>query len=136
MTTQNSTASEIIDAMMEKDQFSQWLGVKRMEERTGYCKLKMTIRQEMCNGFGIAHGGISFSLADSALAFASNSHGRKAVSMETFIAHIKSLKTGDVIIAEAMERNAGKTIGHYDVTITRENGELVSLFRGTVFFHS
>jgi acyl-CoA thioesterase len=136
MTTQKSTVTEIIDAMMEKDYFSQWLGVKRLEERVGFCKLKMIIRQEMCNGFGIAHGGIAFSLADSALAFASNSHGRKAVSLETSIAHIKSLKTGDVIVVEAMEKNAGKTIGHYDVMVTRENGELVALFRGTVFFIS
>jgi len=133
MTVQKSTPTEIIDAMMEKDYFSQWLGVERIEEGEGFCKLKMTIRREMCNGFEIAHGGICYSFADSTLAFASNSHGRKTVSMETSIAHIKPLKTGDVIIATAVEKNLGKTIGRYDVNITRENGELVALFRGTVF---
>ena len=69
-------ATAIIDAMMKKDLFSQWLGIERVEERVGYCKLKMTVRPEMCNGFEIAHGGITYSLADSALAFASNSNGR------------------------------------------------------------
>ena len=136
MTFQKSTPNEIIDAMMEKDYFSQWLAVERLEEGEGFCKLKMTIRKEMCNGFEIAHGGISFSLADSALAFASNSYGRKTVSMETSMAYIRPLKTGDVIIATAAEKHLGKTIGHYDVTITKENGELVALFRGTVFIVS
>src|SRR5260221_6919241 len=123
--TPKTKATEIIDAMMEKDYFSQWLGVERLEESEGYCKLKMEIRKEMCNGFEIAHGGISFSFADSALAFASNSYGRKTVSMETSMAHIRPLKTGDVIIATAVEKHMGKTVGRYDVTITKENGELV-----------
>jgi acyl-CoA thioesterase len=136
MTAQKSTTSEIIDAMMEKDYFSQWLGIERLEERAGFCKLKMTIRKEMCNGFEIAHGGICFSLADSALAFASNSHGRKTVSMETSMAYIKPLKTGDVILATAVEKHVGKTIGRYEVTITKDNGDLVALFKGTVFILS
>jgi acyl-CoA thioesterase len=72
--------SEIIDGMMEKDYFSQWLAVERLEEGVGFCNLKMKIRKEMCNGFEIAHGGIAYSIADSALAFASNSHGVKALS--------------------------------------------------------
>ena len=83
MIQKNSTATEIIDAMMAKDYFSQWLGIERLDEGKGFCKLRMKIRKEMCNGFEIAHGGVVFSLADSALAFASNSHGREAVSLET-----------------------------------------------------
>ena len=78
-------ATQVINQMYENDAFSQWLGIERIEEGLGYCQLKMTIRSEMLNGFGIAHGGISFSLADSALAFACNSHGRRAVSIETSI---------------------------------------------------
>ncbi len=132
----HSKTSAIIDGMMEKDQFSRWLGVERIEEHTGYCKLKMTIRPEMCNGFGIAHGGISFSLADSALAFASNSHGQPAVSIETAISHIKPLRAGDVIIATASEKNRSNKIAHYDVTIEKDNGELAALFRGTVYIKS
>lgn len=119
--------------MMEKDLFSQWLGVERVEERKGYCKLKMTVRPEMCNGFEIAHGGITYSFADSALAFASNSHGRQAVSIETSISHIQSLKSGDTIIAIAEEKNCSNRIGIYEVRIEKTNGELMALFKGTVF---
>jgi len=119
--------------MMSKDYFSQWLGIERMEEGPGFCKLKMEIRKEMCNGFGIAHGGITYSVADSALAFASNSHGQEAVSIETSISHIKPLKIGDIIIATAQEKNCSHRIGIYEVRIEKTDGELVALFKGTVF---
>src|SRR5688572_22649346 len=94
-------ASEIVNTMMKKDYFSQWLGIKVLEVKEGYCRLGMTVTKDMLNGFGIAHGGISYSLADSALAFASNSKGPKSVSIETSIAHIKALKENDSIVAEA-----------------------------------
>ena len=125
--------ARIIDQMLEKDYFSQWLGVQRMEEKDGYCCLKMIIRGEMCNGFGIAHGGITYSLADSALAFASNSHGKHAVSVETSISHIKPLKEGDTIIATAEEVSCSNRIANYLVRVENENQELVALFKGVVF---
>jgi acyl-CoA thioesterase len=133
MSDSKARATAIIDAMMSKDYFSQWLGIERLEEKDGFCKLKMTIRPEMCNGFEIAHGGISYSLADSALAFASNSHGRQAVSVDTSISHIKPLKAGDVIIATAEEKSRSNKIAIYEVRVEKENGELVALFKGTVF---
>jgi acyl-CoA thioesterase len=128
-----SKAKQITDKMMTRDLFSQWLGIKRLEEGDGYCRLSMTLRPEMCNGFEIAHGGITYSLADSALAFASNSHGRHAVSIETSISHIKPLKAGDVIIATAEEKSLGNRTAIYEVKVEREDGELVALFKGTVF---
>ena len=133
MSNSESKATAIIDAMMNKDYFSQWLGIERLEEKDGFCKLRMTVRPEMCNGFEIAHGGISYSFADSALAFASNSHGRQAVSVETSISHIKPLKAGDVITATAEEKSRSNKIAIYDVRVEKENGELVALFKGTVF---
>jgi acyl-CoA thioesterase len=133
MSDSKARATAIIDAMMSKDYFSQWLGIERLEEKDGFCKLKLTIRSEMCNGFEIAHGGISYSLADSALAFASNSHGRQAVSVDTSISHIKPLKAGDVIIATAEEKSCTNKIAIYEVRVEKENGELVALFKGTVF---
>lgn len=133
MSDSKSKTSAIVDAMMSKDYFSQWLGVERLEEKEGFCKLRMTVRKEMCNGFEIAHGGISYSFADSALAFASNSHGRHAVSIETSISHLKPLKTGDIIIATAEEKSRSNKIAIYDVRVEKENGELVALFKGTVF---
>src|SRR5215213_6284087 len=110
---ETSKAQKIVDHMINKDLFSQWLGIERLGEGAGYCKLTMTVRHEMCNGFGIAHGGITYSLADSALAFASNSHGRHAVSIETSISHLQPLKPGDVLIATAEEKSCSNRIGVY-----------------------
>jgi acyl-CoA thioesterase len=133
MSESRSKTTAIIDVMMSKDYFSQWLGIERLQEGDGFCKLRMTVRPEMCNGFEIAHGGISYSLADSALAFASNSHGRQAVSVETSISHIKPLKAGDVITATAEEKSRSNKIAIYEVRVEIENGELAALFKGTVF---
>lgn len=126
-------ASRIIDTLMDKDYFSQWLGIERIEEGEGFCTLKMMVRPEMCNGFSIAHGGISFSFADSALAFASNSQGKHAVSIETSISHIRPILAGDVLIAIASEKSRSNRIGLYEVRIEKEDAELVALFKGTVF---
>lgn len=73
----NKAISIVKDCMLNHDSFSNWLGIELVEISEGYCRLKMKVRQEMTNGFNIAHGGIAYSLADSALAFASNSHGKK-----------------------------------------------------------
>lgn len=129
---EKSKATRIVDRMMQKDLFSQWLGIERLEEGEGYCKLKMTIRPEMCNGFEIAHGGISYSFADSALAFASNSHGRQSVSIETSISHLQPLKPGDVLIATAHEKSRSNKIAVYEVRVEKED-VLVALFKGTVY---
>jgi len=126
-------ANRIIDKMMEKDFFSQWLGIERLEEGDGYCSLKMIVRTEMCNGFGIAHGGITYSIADSALAFASNSHGQHALSIETSISHIKPLRAGDIIIATAEELNRSNRLGNYIIRVENDSQELVALFKGVVF---
>lgn len=128
-----SLATRIIDQMYKNDFFSQWLGIERLEESPGKSVLRMTIRKEMLNGFAIAHGGITYSLADSALAFASNSHGIKAVSIETSISHTKSLKEGDVITATATEENLSNKIGIYKVEIINQEGNTVALFKGTVY---
>jgi len=127
------TASQVVDTMYNGDAFSQWLGIERIEVRAGYCKLKMTVRSEMTNGFNIAHGGISYSLADSALAFASNGHGEQAVSIETSISHTKAVKANDVLFAEATEQNLSRKTGLYEVRVTNQNQELVALFKGTVY---
>ena len=129
-----SISKEIVDMMMAKDYFSQWLGIEVIEIKEGVCKLQLTIRKDMLNGFGIAHGGITYSLADSALAFASNSPGQKAVSIETSISHTESLKEGDVIMAEAFEEKRSSKIGIYTVKVTNTaDNKVVALFKGTVY---
>ncbi|WP_207497319.1 PaaI family thioesterase [Aridibaculum aurantiacum] len=126
------TPAEITAQMMEKDFFSQWLGIEVVDIGKGYCKLQMQVRPEMCNGFGITHGGISYSFADSALAFASNSNGRHAVSIETSISHIKPILPGDVLQAIAKQKSISNRIAIYEVSVLR-NEEVVALFKGTVF---
>ncbi len=126
-------ASRIVDSMMEKDLFSQWLGIEILERGQGHCRLRMITRPEMCNGFGIVHGGISFSFADSALAFACNSQGRHAVSIECSISHIRPIQMGDALFAIAEEKSFGNRTAIYEVRVEKEGGELVALFKGTVF---
>src|ERR1700722_16000920 len=110
---------KVVNTMFYNDYFSQWLGIERVSVEPGKCILKMKIRKEMLNGFSIAHGGIAYSLADSALAFASNSHGRKSLSIETSISHTVSLKEGDEILAIAKEENLTNKIGIYYITVTK-----------------
>jgi acyl-CoA thioesterase len=122
----------IVERMFNSDYFSQWLGIKRLDEGPGYCTLQMTVREEMVNGFGIAHGAITYALADSALAFASNSNGRKAVSIETSINHIKPVMVGDVLTAIAEQTSLGHKLGIYHIKVLRGD-ELVAHFKGVVF---
>jgi acyl-CoA thioesterase len=126
---------EVVEAMMENDFFSQWLGIRIISKEQGSCTLSLSIRKEMLNGFGIAHGGITYSLADSALAFASNSKGRKSVSIETSISHIISLKEKDEIIAEARCETETEKLGHYAVKVYLKNEpeKTVALFKGIVY---
>ena len=123
---------KIVAQMMANDTFSQWLGAEVLEVKDGFAKVKMKVRSEMLNGHGVAHGGISFSLADSAFAFASNSHGQKAVSIETSINHIKPIFEGDELVATAEKESTSKSLGQYIVRVHRHN-ELVALFKGVVF---
>ena len=127
-----SRPDKIVQEMMSKDLFSQWLGIEILEVKEGFAKASMTIRKEMLNGHQLAHGGITFALADSAFAFASNSHGQKAVSIETSINHIKPTFEGDTLIAEAKKESISKSLGNYIVRVFRGE-ELVGLFKGVVF---
>ena len=126
-------AKRVVDKMYENDAFSQWLGIERIEDGAGKSVLQMTVRKEMLNGFYILHGGITYSLADSALAFASNGHGRKSVSVETSISHTEACKEGDVITATTEEMSLSNKIGIYQITITNQEDKTVALFKGTVY---
>ena len=125
--------SAIVDKMYKNDLFSKWLGIDIVEKRIGKSKLTMTVRQEMVNGFGIAHGGITYSLADSALAFACNSQGRESMSIETSISHTKPCHVGDVLTAEAIEESLSYKIAVYHISVKNQDNETVALFKGTVY---
>jgi acyl-CoA thioesterase len=133
MSNSKEIPKKVVDKMFNNDPFSQWLGIERLEDGAGISRLRMTVRDEMLNGFSIAHGGITYSLADSALAFASNSHGIQSVSIETSIAHTKPVKSGDVIETQVEEISLSRRLGIYQIKIINQNGELVALFKGTVY---
>ena len=124
---------KIVNKMYDQDAFSQWLGIEIVDVSEGYCQLKMKVRKEMLNGFHIAHGGIAYSLADSALAFASNSHGRKSLSVETSISHMVSIKAGEMLTAMTKELSRSDKISVYLITITNNENQEIANFKGTVY---
>ncbi|MEO8069649.1 MAG: hotdog fold thioesterase [Flavobacteriales bacterium] len=126
-------AERVVARMYDNDPFSLRMGMVRSELGAGRCVLRMKVTNEMLNGFGIAHGGITYSLADSCLAFASNSHGIQAVSVETSIAHTRPVKEGELLTATATELERSRRFGRYDVRVTDSDNKTVALFRGTVF---
>lgn len=126
-------ADKVVNRMMKEDLFSQWLGINVLEIREGYSKIKMKLRQEMINGFGVIHGGIAFSLADSAFAFACNNRNNLSMALDTNISFTKATKPGDVLTAEAKELHNGRSTGLYLITVTNQNNEQVALFKGTCF---
>jgi acyl-CoA thioesterase len=126
-------AERLVAAMLAGDAFSRWLGVEIVALGPGACTLRMTVRAEMANGFGVCHGGVTFSLADSALAFASNTHGRVTMSVENGITYPAPARVGDTLIAEAEEEGAGGPLAFYRVVVRTGDGITVALFRGTVY---
>ena len=131
--TNKTTAIEVVEEIMNRDNFSRWLGIKVLQAGEGYSKIQMEIRDEMLNGLGIVHGGIPFSLADSAFAFACNSRNNLSVAWDTSITFTKPSKLWDVLTAEAKELHNGKSTGLYIVTITNQRNAPVALFHGTCF---
>ena len=126
------TPKEIVDLMMEKDAFSQWMGVSVKSISKGHCTLECVVHEDMLNGFQIAHGGISYSLSDSALAFSSNAYGYQCVSIETSISHVRPIALNDILTVTCKEIHRGKTIGIYTVEIKNKENKLMSKFKGTV----
>lgn len=119
--------------MLAQDAFSQWLGIELLEIREGYSRIRMTVRKEMVNGFGIAHGGITFSLADSAFAFACNNRNNLSVALDTNISFTRAVQIGDILTAEATEIHNGRSTGIYSISIFNQQNEQVALFKGTCF---
>jgi acyl-CoA thioesterase len=124
-------ANKVVSHMMQHDLFSQWLGIEVKEIKEGYSNIQMTVRSEMINGFGIVHGGVAFSLADSA--FACNNRNVLSVALDTAINFLKPVHVGDVLTAEAKELHNGKSTGLYQITITNQKEHVVAVFKGTCF---
>lgn len=128
------TPKDIVQKMLDNDAFSLWLGIEVIECKKGEVNVKMLVSSTMTNGFKIAHGGISYSLADSALAFTANSYGYHALSVETSIAHVAPIYEGDQLETKVKELSKSKKLGRYQIIILNQNKERVAFFNGTVYF--
>lgn len=130
---QDKSPGSVVEHMMHQDAFSQWLGIEILEVKEGYCKIKMMMRTEMINGFLVVHGGVIFSLADSALAFACNNRNNLSLALECNISFLKQVNVGDELTAEATEIHNGKSTGVYSISVINQNNKQVALFKGTCF---
>ena len=129
---EQALAERVVSAMMAKDAFSRQLGIEVVQVVPHGATVKLTVRDDMLNGFGVCHGGVPFSLADSALAFASNTHGTITVSIENSITYPKRIAAGDVLVATAVRESSTNRLAFFRVTVARGE-ETVALFRGTVY---
>ncbi|MBL7822256.1 MAG: hotdog fold thioesterase [Saprospiraceae bacterium] len=133
MIEENNIPEKVLNRMFNQDGFSQWLGIEKLLVNEGHCILKMKIRKEMLNGFKVAHGGISYSLADSAFAFSCNSYNKISLSIETSISHSKPIVEGDELIAESKMITQSNKIGNYQVIIKNQKDEIVAVFNGICY---
>src|SRR6185295_11717270 len=116
-----------------KDAFSEWLGIRALEIAPRRSVVQMQVRPEMVNGFGVSHGGVVYSLADSALAFACNTHGKVTVAIENAISYPQPVVVGDVITAVAEEETSTNKLAFYRVIVRNQENVVVATFRGTVY---
>jgi len=124
---------EIVNQLMNKDRFSQWLGIRVLDISLGSCTCSMTVRKDMLNGFGILHGGVVFAMADSVLAFASNSRGKLSLALKVSISFLRRVGVGEILMATANEEYLGDKTGLYRIYIVNEKQEKVAVFDGTVY---
>lgn len=126
-------AERVVRQMLATDALSRWLGIEVEAIAPGQARCRMTVRAEMVNGFGVAHGGVVFSLADSAFAFACNTHGTVTVAVDNSITYPAAIHPGDVLTAAAAEEASSRRLGYYRVVVTNQAGVVVALFKGTAY---
>ncbi len=125
--------AQVVQHMLQHDAFSRWLGIELLAVHPGYSRIRMLLRHEMINGLGVVHGGVLFSFADSAFAFACNGYNNYSLALDTSINFLKTSKPGDLLTAETTELHNGRSTGLYQALITNQHGQQVALFKGTCF---
>ena len=128
--TADQLAQLVAREMFAKDYAPQALGIRIDHVTSGSAVLSMTVRPNMVNGHGICHGGMIFTLADTAFAYACNSHNVATVAAAASIDFLAAGKLGDTLTAEAIEINLGRRSGLYDIKVTNQDGRLIAVFRG------
>ena len=133
VTSEQELAERIVKGMTSRDGFSAWLGVEMVSVGPSSCTLRMKVRRDMLNGFGVCHGGVTYSLADSALAFASNGHGTVTMSINNSISYPVAAYEGDVLTAVAEQESASNRIAFFNVKVLNQDDVPVAHFHGTVY---
>jgi len=133
MSSADDLARRVAGKLLATDAFSRWLGLELVDVGAHRCTIRMTVRDEMVNGFGTCHGGITFAFADSALALACNSHGRLTVALDCNIGFAAAVQVGDVLTASATAESVQRKVAFYRIPITNQRDEIVAIFRGTVY---
>ncbi len=128
--TPQQLAEATAKAMYEADACTRSLGIDLVEIRPGYARLQMNVRPDFLNGHAICHGGLMFTLADSAFAFACNSYNLSTVAAGCTIEFLRPVQGGDRLTAEAIEQTLSGRAGIYDIRLTNREGETVAMFRG------
>ena len=131
--TDQSVAEACGAAMHERDYAAQALGIQLTAIRPGHARMIMTVRRDMVNGHDICHGGMIFTLADTAFAHACNSRNHVTVASGCMIDFVAPARLDDVLTAEAEERSLSGRTGVYDITVTNQRRELIALFRGNSY---
>ena len=127
------TPLELAQYMLNQDAFSQWMGIRLIDVQEKYCLIEMPIKEEMINGLKTVHGGVTFSLADSALAFSSNNMNDASVALNCVIKFTKAVREGDILRAESILVSDTRKTGIYDIKVTNQDQEIMASFRGTVY---
>jgi len=126
----NRIAEDASRAMYERDHAARALGIALLDVRPGFARMSMLVRLDMVNGHRTCHGGLIFTLADTAFAYSCNSHNKNAVAQHCAITFVQPAREGDLLTAEGVEQSLSGRSGIYDIKVTNQNGETVALFRG------
>lgn len=127
------TPRETAEYILNQDAFMQWKGIKLIDVKEKYCLIEMPIKKEMINGLKTVHGGVTFSLADSALALSANNTNDASVALNCVISFSKAGRIGDIFRAESRLITETRKTGIYDITVKNQKGELIAVFKGTVY---
>jgi acyl-CoA thioesterase len=125
--------ARIVAAMRARDRAATWLGIDVLDVRAGYAQCAMSVTESMLNGHDVAHGGLIFTLADTAFAYACNARNDVNLALDCSISFATPARLGERLLAICQERTRGKRTGIYDVTVTGTDGRTIAVFRGTSY---
>lgn len=124
---------ELVEKLLRQDPFSNWMGIEIIEVNEGFCNIRCRIREDMINGFGVAHGGIIYSLADTALAFSAATGGRIALALDNSISYTKKARLGDTLSACSEAINVTHRTAVFDIRVINQSSDIIATMKGTVY---